>query len=59
LAGQSLIVRFVDPAATSSATPNGTDFILVLLGSEQRFIDAQNLIQWASEAAQPVLRTLQ
>lgn len=59
LAGQSLIVRFVDPVATSSATPNGTDLILVLLGSEQRFTDAQTLIEWVTETAQPVLRTLQ
>ena len=59
LAGESLIIRYVDTTATSSATPHGTDFILVLLGSQQRFIDAQALINWAREAAQPVQRTLQ
>jgi D-alanyl-D-alanine carboxypeptidase (penicillin-binding protein 5/6) len=59
LAGESLIVRFVDPIATSSATPEGADYLLVLLGSQQRFIDAPALIEWARTAAQPVQRTLQ
>ncbi len=59
LAGESLIVRYVDPDATSEATPNGVDIILVLLGSQQRFIDAPALIRWAESHAQPVKHTLQ
>lgn len=59
LAGESLITRFVDPEATSAATPNGTDWLLVVLGSEHRFIDAQALIKWAQIAAKPVQHTLE
>lgn len=59
LAGESLIIRFIDPVATSSATPQGTDLLLVILGSTQRFLDAQALIRWAETATHPVERTLQ
>lgn len=59
LSGESLIVRFVDPVATSSATPQGTDLLLVILGSEQRFIDAQTLVRWVQDHSTAVQRTLQ
>lgn len=59
LAGQSLIVRYVDPTATSAATPRGTDILLVLLGSQERFSDAENLIKWATPALRPQTSALQ
>lgn len=59
LAGESLITRFVDPEATSAATPNGTDWLLVVLGSQNRFTDAQALIKWAQTSAKPVSHTLE
>lgn len=55
-AGENLIVRYVDPEASSAATPNGQDIIVVVLGSTQRYTDTPALIRWVQSAARPILR---
>lgn len=55
-AGESLVVRYIDD---NEAMPKKIDLLLVILGSENRYQDAQKLIKWALEEIQTNQETTQ